>query len=198
MAFNVSNDFEMAAPKKGTAFMMPTIEWGYLRKKINELPEPSVSYREWGFFALGISVTAMIEVVKDPKSPLFDTVSGVSLVSGLLCFAFSRTKNESKARQVADIIDYLGHIDERFNEYASQARARLKIVSATYFFQNHKCDVTENVRRLVAQDSAEILSGNHLGGDPCPGQQKSLTIVYTFDGATKTCVIPESETKRIP
>ena len=62
---------------------------------------------------------------------------------------------------------------------------KVEIILAVYGSDDKFIDVSEKVIDLYSKDE-NIKSSNRLGGDPCFGTVKQLTITYIYDNETKT------------
>ena len=75
-------------------------------------------------------------------------------------------------------------------------KANVEIVKATYGAGANQKDVTELVRKQVGGSNVILLPGAGfnagLGGDPAPGEAKTLAIEYTLDGVAGTVAVPEN------
>lgn len=75
----------------------------------------------------------------------------------------------------------------------------LQIVRAYYGLNNRTNDVTQLLRNQV-RNGAVIMQVNNsnLGGDPWPGADKVLTVIYRVNGREQTSTVREGNTLRIP
>lgn len=71
--------------------------------------------------------------------------------------------------------------------------------SAKYLAKSKSVDVTENIRLRVLSGERVIPVNNYLaqypqdlGGDPCVGEPKRLTVEYTYDGEKRSRTIVEN------
>lgn len=73
--------------------------------------------------------------------------------------------------------------EERMREAAEEItpRKEILIISAIYGEGDVTVDVTEVVTRMY-EERTPIVSGNRLGGDPCPGVRKTLRVCYYQEG----------------
>ena len=66
------------------------------------------------------------------------------------------------------------------------------VQSAKYGTQWHNVDVSTRVQHELRGGQQKLQVTNHnMGGDPCPGIQKVLHIIYTHNGARHERFIPE-------
>ena len=81
-------------------------------------------------------------------------------------------------------------------------KATVEIVKATYGAGANQKDVTELVRKQVGGSNVILLPGAGfnagLGGDPAPGEAKTLAIEYTLDGVAGTVAVPENAEILLP
>jgi len=71
------------------------------------------------------------------------------------------------------------------------------IHSATYGAAGTTINLTDVIKGMVGQGINEITSSNQLGGDPIPGQVKTLSIDCTVNGVRKNLTAVEGATIRI-
>jgi hypothetical protein len=75
----------------------------------------------------------------------------------------------------------------------------LQIVRAYWGLNNRTNDVTQLLQRQVNNGSLVIQATNrNLGGDPWPGADKVLTVIYRVNGREQTSTVKEGNTLRIP
>ena len=71
------------------------------------------------------------------------------------------------------------------------------IHKATYGVVGTTIDLTDKVKEIVLGGTIEILSGNHINGDPVPGQVKTLTVECTVNGIKKSLTAIEGASIKI-
>ena len=81
---------------------------------------------------------------------------------------------------------------------ATSASTRLQILAAYYWTPNRAIDVTGQLNDQIVGDKLEVIAGNNLRGDPEYGQTKTLTVLYNFDGVTRTNQVREGELLMLP
>ncbi len=75
----------------------------------------------------------------------------------------------------------------------------LQIVRAYYGLNNRTNDVTHLLRSQTHNGTLIIqVENNNLGGDPAPGADKVLTVIYRVGGREQTATVKEGNTLRIP
>lgn len=75
----------------------------------------------------------------------------------------------------------------------------LQIVRAYYGLNNRTNDVTQMLRGMVRGNSLVVqVNNNNMGGDPAPGTDKVLTVIYRISGREQTATVKEGNTLRIP
>lgn len=75
----------------------------------------------------------------------------------------------------------------------------LQIVRAYWGLNNRTNDVTQLLARQVSNGTLVIQATNrNLGGDPWPGADKVLTVIYRYNGREQTSTVKEGNTLRIP
>lgn len=75
----------------------------------------------------------------------------------------------------------------------------LQIVRAYWGLNNRTNDVTRLLARQINNGSLVIQATNkNLGGDPWPGADKVLTVIYRYNGREQTSTVKEGNTLRIP
>jgi len=75
----------------------------------------------------------------------------------------------------------------------------LQIVRAYWGLNNRTSDVSQILRGQVQNGTLVIQANNrNLGGDPYPGADKVLTVVYRINGREQTATVKEGNTLRIP
>jgi len=90
--------------------------------------------------------------------------------------------------------------DDRGRPYFDRPDAnRLWIIRAYYGVQRQQADVTQILRGMVGDRALEINVNNRLmGGDPAPGLDKVLIIVYRYHGKEAASAVREGGTLSIP
>ncbi len=75
----------------------------------------------------------------------------------------------------------------------------LQIVRAYYGLNNRTMDVSQLLRGQVRNGTLIVQVNNRsLGGDPAPGADKVLTVIYRINGREQTATVKEGNTLRIP
>jgi len=75
----------------------------------------------------------------------------------------------------------------------------LQIVRAYYGLNNRTNDVSQLLRGRVRDGSLIVqVNNNNMGGDPAPGADKVLTVIYRVSGREQTATVKEGNTLRIP
>ena len=82
---------------------------------------------------------------------------------------------------------------------AVAAKTGIEIVNASYGSGNRRIDMTERVRALARTGRIDLTVDNRwAGGDPAPGLQKSLWLIYTMGGRLQYAEVPEAGSFAIP
>jgi hypothetical protein len=64
---------------------------------------------------------------------------------------------------------------------------------------NRTNDVSQTLRGMVRNGSLNIqVNNNNMGGDPAPGADKVLTVIYRTQGREQTATVKEGNALRIP
>lgn len=75
----------------------------------------------------------------------------------------------------------------------------LQISRAYYGLNNRTSDVTQRLRNMIRGNSLNVVVTNYnMGGDPYPGADKVLTVIYRYSGREQTATVKEGNTLRIP
>jgi hypothetical protein len=75
----------------------------------------------------------------------------------------------------------------------------LQIVRAYWGLNNRTSDVSQILRGQISNGTLVIQVNNrNLGGDPAPGADKVLTVIYRVNGREQTATVKEGSTLRIP
>ena len=75
----------------------------------------------------------------------------------------------------------------------------LQIVRAYWGLNNRTTDVSQLLRGQIQNGSLVIQANNrNMGGDPAPGADKVLTVIYRVNGREQTSTVKEGTTLRIP
>ena len=75
----------------------------------------------------------------------------------------------------------------------------LQIVRAFYGLNNRTNDVSQLLRSQIRNNTLVLQVNNrNLGGDPAPGADKVLTVIYRFGGREQSATVREGNTLRIP
>jgi len=86
--------------------------------------------------------------------------------------------------------------DDRFDRDDAN---RLWIIRAYYGVQRQQAEVTQILRGMVGDQALEINVNNRLmGGDPAPGLDKVLIVVYRYHGREAASAVREGGTLSIP
>jgi hypothetical protein len=83
-------------------------------------------------------------------------------------------------------------------QISSNDQANLRVTHATYGSGNRVMDVTSRLNSQVRGDELNIpVNNGSMGGDPAPGQAKSLSVQYTLNGRDEQRTIREGGTLRV-
>jgi hypothetical protein len=83
--------------------------------------------------------------------------------------------------------------------YDSTSQSNLQITRARYGAGNRTSDVTSRLNSQIQGDQLNLqVNSDSMGGDPAPGQAKTLTVQYALNGQTNQVVINEGDTLRLP
>jgi len=75
----------------------------------------------------------------------------------------------------------------------------LQIVRAYYGLNNRTNEVSQLLRGQVRNNTLVIqVNNSNMGGDPAPGGDKVLTVIYRVGGREQTTTVKEGNTLRIP
>jgi hypothetical protein len=75
----------------------------------------------------------------------------------------------------------------------------LQIVRAYWGLNNRTMDVSQLLRGQIRNGTLVIQANNkNMGGDPWPGADKVLTVIYRVNGAEQSATVKEGNTLRIP
>lgn len=75
----------------------------------------------------------------------------------------------------------------------------LQIIRAYYGQNNRTTDVKQLLRGQVCGDTLVLqVTNSNLGGDPWPGADKVLTVIYRMGGREQTATVREGNVHRIP
>jgi hypothetical protein len=85
------------------------------------------------------------------------------------------------------------------NGYPGGGIGDLQIIRAYYGLNNRTNDVSQTLRGMVRNGSLAIqVNNNNMGGDPAPGADKILTVIYRTQGREQTATVKEGNALRIP
>jgi hypothetical protein len=98
-----------------------------------------------------------------------------------------KEKKPAAPRPVAQQLDLFSSLEES---------EKMEIVQAIYGASETVVDVTAKVKAFYTKGESFKVT-NHLGGDPCPGIAKKLTITFSSNGETVTKDFPEKSTVKI-
>ncbi|HEY5163190.1 MAG TPA: DUF3395 domain-containing protein [Terriglobales bacterium] len=83
--------------------------------------------------------------------------------------------------------------------FGATSQSNLQITRARYGAGNRTSDVTSRLNSQIQGDQLNFqVNNDSMGGDPAPGQAKTLTVQYALDGQTNQVVINEGDTLRLP
>jgi Domain of unknown function (DUF3395) len=93
-----------------------------------------------------------------------------------------------------------GDRDDRGRPYGDRGDANgLWIIRAYYGVQHQQANVTDIVRGLVRDSSIQVnVTNRSMGGDPAPGADKTLIVVYRYQGREAAAAVREGDTLSIP
>lgn len=74
---------------------------------------------------------------------------------------------------------------------SENAQSSLTIIYAAYGYQTRVNDVTQNVQHVYSMGTRTFQATNDWGGDPYPGAEKSLFIVWQQAGVISSGVCSE-------
>jgi membrane-bound inhibitor of C-type lysozyme len=81
----------------------------------------------------------------------------------------------------------------------TSSQGNLQINRAIYGAGYRTSDVTSRLNSQIQNNQLSLqVNGNSMGGDPAPGQAKTLTVQYALNGRTSQIVVNEGETLRLP
>lgn len=83
------------------------------------------------------------------------------------------------------------------NKIMTKQALLLEITNAVYGSSLKQIDVTQTLRRMVANNTLTIKASNDIAGDPDYGVAKALTINYRIGQKVKEIVINEGETQTL-
>jgi hypothetical protein len=81
----------------------------------------------------------------------------------------------------------------------TNSQGNLQINRATYGSGYRTSDVTSRLNSQIHNDQIYLqVNSNSMGGDPAPGQAKTLTVQYALNGRSNQVVLNEGDTLRLP
>ncbi len=103
-----------------------------------------------------------------------------------------------KRKENSNIVDISGIAVLNLNDTDSNRKKKKEIlvetgtviISAHYGSLSGSVDVTEKVKSLISENRS-VKSCNRLGGDPCYGKPKSLTVEFIKNNSTVSIILPE-------
>lgn len=120
-------------------------------------------------------------------------------ITGLIIFAFFLLLSSIIfTSSFSFVISFFNTIFPKNFKIKTYGGFKLKILSAKYGTDETFFDVTENLNKMVENNSLTITASNAIAGDPAPQIKKKLTIKYQVsDYEEKESVIKEHETVNI-
>lgn len=94
-----------------------------------------------------------------------------------------KTRKAAEPRPVAQQLSL-------FDMEETDAKPEITIISAIYGAGEKTVDVTQKIKDLYGK-KANLKVNNQMGGDPCPGQYKTLVLEYMVAGEKQTKSFPE-------
>lgn len=73
-----------------------------------------------------------------------------------------------------------------------------QVIRAQWGAGNRWADVTYTVRVLLSGNGQVKVNNSNMGGDPAPGADKVLTVIYRSNGREQTATVKEGNRLRIP
>lgn len=88
--------------------------------------------------------------------------------------------------------------DERRDDRRDEHRG-ITILRAYWGVQGRTADVTELLRSMQRENGLQVMANNRsLGGDPAPGADKVLIVIYRVQGQETAAAVREGNTLTIP
>jgi outer membrane lipoprotein SlyB len=89
--------------------------------------------------------------------------------------------------------------DDNGQRYGNSSQGSLQINRAIYGSGYRNSDVTARLNSQIQGDQLNLQVNNEtMGGDPAPGQDKTLTVQYAMNGRTNQVVVKEGAALRLP
>jgi len=139
---------------------------------------------------------------QDIHTIVFGFVLGMSLF--LFMSAFISCLNFIRIiSKVRNYDEYKLEIERQIEKIRSQGivtslSKALVLESARYGANDKFLDVTEIIKKKIADGKLEVTVSNTLKGDPIQGVPKELIISYYYDGTRYTKTVPEGEMLELP
>lgn len=120
--FTISQNYEILELEKGKAYPIPVSDWDYLKKKVERIGPTSLTFHTIASVLLGVAGTALVSALTLPnvmtQTGYFAVwvswlVFGVTSISGLLSWYFSRRERKVLACSKGDFLEEMVRLERR-------------------------------------------------------------------------------------
>jgi hypothetical protein len=126
-SLQLSQGYEVLAPRSGKAYPVPCEEWAFLKEKLSLVATPPWVLPAITFVLLGASLTTFISVLLGGVAPgptgngviVAWAVCAASGVSGIACLLTSVRQHQLQGTQVRDVVRQMELIEKRFEQGAA-------------------------------------------------------------------------------
>ncbi len=119
--FKMEANLNVVRPTKESAYPIPLAEWQFLRKKVEQIMQPSRWYNSIGSFFVGVSGSSFAAAIALPSSaePRVSTICWVTfliagLVGGLFLFFDTKTMKSLESSSKTAVLDEMTRLENRF------------------------------------------------------------------------------------
>lgn len=127
----------------------------------------------------------------------FDFREGSFLDAGL--FVVPRDDWDDRPRDARDNRPDDRRDDRPTGDRDRDERGSLYIIRGYYGVQGRTVNVTEQLRSMVREGTLSLnVNNSNLGGDPAPGADKVLIVIYRFQGQEQATAVREGNRLTIP
>ena len=120
-SLNISQGYEVLAPRSGPAFPIPCTEWDYLVERLRQVENPPWFFQAGGFTLIGAAITTLIALLSGAVPSVGDArfvAWSATIVAGVLGISFLALHRRELALHrsaVSDVLRQMELIETRYD-----------------------------------------------------------------------------------
>lgn len=203
----MSQGYDVLSPKNSEAFPIPCEEWDLLKTGLGQVAQSPWGFHTLGSLLIGAALSSLVTILaggipdQGSNRVIAWAIVFVCAISGFLCIYFAARAKRINGQQVTNIVAQMELIERRYQRSRTVTPGgtqSLEIRSAKYGSGSATVDVTAKLIALLDQGKINVMVGNTLARDPCPGTVKELIVEYVYDGAEHRKVVKENICLNLP